>query len=443
MNVLLAALLLQAEGIAAAYPGDEGIEKDPRVLFVEDFESGDLRETASRWGDVAHLENLAHAAEIPPGSPGRRSLHISRNGHLYTHTKGVERLHARFYVRFHPKTGYVHHFVHLNAHRLPLPSPGGTAGIRPSGGDRFSTGIEPWGEWGKHPAPGIWHFYSYWHEMKGGRDGKYWGNHFEAPQPEPIQPGRWYCVEAMIQANRPGEADGGQAFWIDGRPVGSFTGIRWRTDAAVLPNTFWLLYYITENAARQNRDTATDRVYEVWFDDIVLATSYIGPVSGTPKAGKKAAVPGRSALQAPPPPPDPAVPPVYSQNFESGPGPFRNQEVRDGALLLSPKGVETWNAWSVPAGPATELRFRVRPLDEVGDLTVQIWSDRLKDNVRWRVTGLRKGEWREVALPVAALRLGWAMDGAAFEGSAFNNVRFFFQGGPETRVLLDDLEVRK
>ena len=72
----------------------------------------------------------------------------------------------------HPKTGYIHHFVHLNADRAPTPWPKGTAGLKPAGDQLFTTGIEPWGQWGKAPAPGVWHFYSYWQEMKGDGGGK-------------------------------------------------------------------------------------------------------------------------------------------------------------------------------------------------------------------------------------------------------------------------------
>jgi hypothetical protein len=32
-------------GLAAQYPGDEGIERDPRVLFVDDFETGTVNES--------------------------------------------------------------------------------------------------------------------------------------------------------------------------------------------------------------------------------------------------------------------------------------------------------------------------------------------------------------------------------------------------------------
>jgi len=197
-------------GLAAKYPGDEGIERDPRVLFVEDFETGNVQEISARWGDVSQAANMDLPADIHTNSPGRRSLHISKNGHLYTHTKGVDQMFARFYVKFHPQTGYIHHFVHLLADRVPTGWPRGGAGKKPAGDQGFSTGIEPWGQWGKVPPPGVWHFYSYWHEMKPDGLGHYWGNFFDAPQ-EPIQPGRWYCVEAMVKCNsRPEAADGEQ-----------------------------------------------------------------------------------------------------------------------------------------------------------------------------------------------------------------------------------------
>jgi len=289
--------ILSQSGLAARYPGDEGIEKDPRVLFVEDFETGTVKEIADRWGNVAHPENLELVEDVHGASPGRRSLHIARNGHLYTHLRGVDVLHARFYVKFHPRTGYLHHFVHLIADRTPTPWPKGGAGRRPAGDQGFSTGIEPWGMWGKVPPPGAWHFYSYWHEMKPDGRGNYWGNFFDPPEPARIEPGRWYCVEARLRANSsPEAADGEQAFWVDGKPAGEFKGIRWRTTDRLKINTFWLLYYVTEQAARHNNDTDPGRVPEVWFDDIVLATEYIGPVQGRPRGGKKAAEPSRSAL---------------------------------------------------------------------------------------------------------------------------------------------------
>jgi len=437
-------LLLQQAGIAAQYPGDEGIEKDPRVMFVEDFETGTVRETGSRWGEVSHADNMDLSADVPAGSPGLRSLHIAKNGHLYTHTKGVDTMFARFYVKFHEKTGYIHHFVHLNADAAPTPWPKGTAGIKPAGDQGFTTGIEPWGQWGKSPAPGVWHFYSYWHEMKGDGAGKYWGNFFDAPRAEPIAPGRWYCVEAMLKANStPEAADGEQAFWVDGAKVGEFKGLRWRTSDALKVNTFWLLYYITDQSARHNNDTATDRVYEVWFDDIVLATEYIGPVQGAPKSGKKAATPGRSALHAGPAAASRASRSIYSENFDAGPGKFKGGEAADGALAVPPKGVSAWGGWSTTVGETTSVKFRLKPLADLEQLSVLIWSDKLKDNARFYVTGFKKGEWKTVEFRGVEARAGWAMDGPSLAGAALNNITLLFEGPADARVLLDDFEVRE
>jgi hypothetical protein len=441
---MIALLLLLQQGIAGQYPGDEGIERDPRVLFVEDFETGTVRETGSRWGEVSKADNMDLSADVPAGSPGVRSLHIAKNGHLYTHTKGVDALFARFYVKFHPKTGYIHHFVHLHADAAPTPWPKGTAGLRPAGDQGFSTGIEPWGQWGKAPAPGVWHFYSYWHEMKGDGAGKYWGNFFDPPKADPIQPGRWYCIEAMLKANTaPDASDGEQAFWVDGVKVGEFKGIRWRTSDALKVNTFWLLYYITDQSARHNNDTATDRVYEVWFDDVVLATEYVGPVQGTPKSGKRVATPGRSALQSGPVPPVKASRVVYSETFEAGPGKFTGGEARDGALSIPPKGVSAWGGWSVPVRETTSIRFRLKPLADLEQVSILIWSDKLKDNARYYATGFKKGEWKTVEVRGVDARAGWAMAGSSLAGATLNNITLHFEGTADARLLLDDFEVRE
>jgi hypothetical protein len=443
MIALVLALALQEAGIAASYPGDEGIEKDPRVLFVEDFETGDLKEIGARWGQISHAEAMDLSADIPAGSPGRRSLHIAKNGHLFTHTKGVDTLFARFYVKFHPKTGYIHHFVHLIADGAPTPWPKGHAGLKPAGEQLFTTGIEPWGRWGKSAAPGVWHFYSYWQEMRGDGSGKYWGNFFDPAQPEAIEPGRWYCVEAMLKANSaPEAADGEQAFWIDGRKVGEFKGFRWRSSDKLKVNTFWLLYYITEQSAKQNNDTDPDRMYEVWFDDIVLAREYVGPVQGTPKSGKKAATPGRSALGAGTAPPSPGKL-VYSEKFDNGAGAFKGGEPVEGALSFPAKGVEAWNAWSLTVRESTSIRFRIKPLSDLDQVSLLIWSDKLKDNARYYVTGLKKGEWKTVEFRGVEARTGWAMDGPSLDGCVMNNIRMLFEGPSDARVLLDDFEVRE
>src|SRR5262249_25058793 len=92
-------------GIAANYPGDRGIEKSPRVIFVEDFEEPSTNELKKRWESVQGPETISLSHDVPPGSAGKRSLlmtHVGGKGtgaHLYRRLPpGHDKLHARFYV---------------------------------------------------------------------------------------------------------------------------------------------------------------------------------------------------------------------------------------------------------------------------------------------------------------------------------------------------------
>ena len=253
-------------GLAAKYPGDVGLAHDARVLFAEDFESGTLAELTKRWTETSNKDGkvLALSPDAPPGSVGKRSLQMTATlgensgGHLYQRLpRGVEKLHARFYVKFAEDAGYEHHFVSLGGYNPPTNWPQGGAGERPRGDDRIYIGIEPHGHYGRVPPPGGWSFYSYWPEMKISADGKYWGNAMSTETPLAVPRGRWQCVEVMAKLNSaPDKADGELALWLDGRkamhiaqgtprgqwsgmgfqlpPQGGepFEGFRWRTNDA-------------------------------------------------------------------------------------------------------------------------------------------------------------------------------------------------------------------
>jgi hypothetical protein len=302
------------DGLAARYAGDRGIGGDPRVLFADDFETGTLRDLGRRWTEVSDKDGkvMAFAPGGPAGTGGRRCLEVTATpggntgGHLYKQLpREVDRLFARFYVKFPEDAGYVHHFVTLGGYRPPTPYPQGGAGSRPRGDDRLSVGIEPSGRDGRLTAPGAWNFYTYWHEMKQSADGRYWGNAISPEAPLVVPRDRWQCVEVMVKLNSaPDEADGELALWLDGKPAlhvargtrrgpwtglgfrlpkeGSepFEGFRWRTNADLRLNFFWLLHYVTEGGARRNRQADPLRRNRVWFDDVVVATEYVGPVQG-------------------------------------------------------------------------------------------------------------------------------------------------------------------
>ena len=83
----------------------------------------------------------------------------------------------------------------------------------------------------------------------------------------------------MKANSTPAQADGEQAFWLNGKLTGHFKGIRWRTSNELKFNSLWLQYYVSENTAEHNRDPEPgDRAYEIWFDDIVVSTTYVGPI---------------------------------------------------------------------------------------------------------------------------------------------------------------------
>jgi len=295
------------QGLAARYPGDAGIERDPDVLFVERFDGDSVQEIARRWDAVDGQSIMSLTADVPVGSADKTSLLMTHvggegtGGQFYRRLlPGHEQVYARFYVKFAADCEPIHHFgTHLGGFNPPTPWPQGGAGTRPDGDKRFTTGVEPYGDdW-------HWDFYTYWQGMHVHGDGKYWGTPFLADVPtQPVAKDRWICVEMMVKMNAAeGErSDGEQAFWIDGQlwrvqdqivshigpgfPRGrwtggwwhpdrdsstAFEGFRWRTTDELAVNYIWAYLYITK--AREGR------VSKVWFDNIVVARKYIGPLA--------------------------------------------------------------------------------------------------------------------------------------------------------------------
>jgi hypothetical protein len=246
-------------------------------VFTENFENFDT----TRWSNIKDSQTVQ---VVPLGRNGglraqvAATLDKDTGGYLYKMLKpGLETAYLRFYVKFEAEHGYIHHFVKLIGYNPPTPWPQGHAGEKPTGKDFFSAGIEPWGNWGKLPPPGAWHFYTYHAAMNRAPDGKYWGNDYNPDPPVPVVRDQWICVEVMVKCNAPDQADGEQALWIDGRLAGHWKGILWRSDPKLNVNGFAIESYVTEQAARHNQATSPRKTNRCWFDDIVLSRSYIGP----------------------------------------------------------------------------------------------------------------------------------------------------------------------
>ena len=117
------------------------------------------------------------------------------------------------------RAGFNHHFVSLGGDVNPTRYPLGRAGLRPD--NYWNTGIEPtastqYGGQTAIPAPGIWHFYTYWPEMRSWQSPSgvatndngtaYYGNSFEPKTPTPVPRGQWISVEIMVKMNDVGDS---------------------------------------------------------------------------------------------------------------------------------------------------------------------------------------------------------------------------------------------
>ncbi len=292
-------------GISENYPGDTGIENDPEIIFVEHFQENTLDDLFANWEEAKNPANIMFSNDVPSGSAGNQSFkvrHVGGDGtgaHLYRRLlPGYDQLHIRFYVKFDTNCGPIHHFFHAGGYNPSTPWPQGGAGEKPVGNERFTTGVEPFGNY----DPWRWDFYSYWMEMHICPDDNYWGNYFINDPELSAEKGEWICLELMMKVNDPvTERNGEMALWIDGQlqykdgqctswlgegfpnggwvwdhftpdPAGDpFEGFRWRSDEELNINFIWLLVYITK--------ADEGHVSEVWYDQVVVANEYIGPIT--------------------------------------------------------------------------------------------------------------------------------------------------------------------
>jgi hypothetical protein len=290
-------------GIAARYPLDREIARDPAVLFHDDFEpAGHPRE---RWDMAYHDEQIRVVdAAAGGGDPadvhgGARSLQFTvprqdkelANALVKRLTPGDQRGRAghdvvflRYYSKFDPgfdQTGSSHNGAMLAAFSPGLPY--ATPGIRADGRNKFAASLECWRENAAAPPPGGLNVYVYHPGQR-----SQWGDHLFpsgtvlpnsadrpdygpafVPRPDHTPPlGRWHCHELMLQANTPGRRDGRIAFWVDGKLAADFPNLHLRDDADLKISHAELGLHIGSNRVRENKK---------WYDDVVIATAYIGP----------------------------------------------------------------------------------------------------------------------------------------------------------------------
>jgi hypothetical protein len=291
--------LPEGDGIAAKYPGDAGIEEDPAVVLADDFEGfeDDLVATepvgqkGMKWDVAWHQVRITRdPANVHSGRLAVEMRHEEPMSHGLSRDfeDGFDTLFVRYYLKFHPQFPGCHHTgmgMWAGAPGIILAS--GTdhsaTGVKPDGRSHFTARLDtspPWTPY-SDASPGRANMYSY-HMDQGRRYGDLFfpsgeiyppenrallGEGFVARDDFQAERGRWYCYEFMLAANTPGERDGRIAFWVDGRLTGDFAGLRYRSDPALKINHVVLGTY---SSSRHDNKV-------MWYDDVVVATSYIGP----------------------------------------------------------------------------------------------------------------------------------------------------------------------
>lgn len=295
--------LPEGDGIAAAYPGDRGIEEDPAVVFADGFETveGDRLTTGhrkaqpsewnNRWDSSWHTVRITKDPEnVHSGSKAVEITHEQPMSHGVDKQfdEGFDTLYVRYYMKYHKEFPGCHHTGMSMWACAPgvvrgSGTPTSATGRRPDGENHFLVSLDASRPRRRSatPPPGPMNIYCY-HMDQGRRYGDIFfpsgrvyppeneallGEGFVARPDLVAERGRWYCYELMVKVNTPGKRDGRVAFWVDGKLAGDFSNLRFRRVAGLKIN------YVVLGSYSSRRD-ANKTLY---YDDVVIATSYIGP----------------------------------------------------------------------------------------------------------------------------------------------------------------------
>jgi hypothetical protein len=275
------ALAVADDGLAAKYLKDAGIGKDNAVLFHDDFEGETV---GGAWDEVTRRKGRGATDTADPVASetdkdiarGKRSARVQlrKDGHEdATFVKHLKPGHDELFMRYGQDYGYHGHggggFM-ADAGKGEFKG----AGKAPDGDKHFWATLEPIGPRTGADPPGAIIFYAYWWKMKADGRGNHWGNWFEPKVVQVPKREAWVCVEWRVKANAAGKADGELDCWVDSKKAGEFRNIEWRSADALKVNKVQLSLWL-EPAGYAKAGGGTTRT--VWYDDVMVATRYIGP----------------------------------------------------------------------------------------------------------------------------------------------------------------------
>jgi hypothetical protein len=274
-------------GIAASYPSDANIQSHPNVIFADDFESySSASQLTSRWSNFYQASYTRISTDSGSVYAGSKSLEFTlpvtnseiANGLSKKLSQGEDAMFIRVYTKF--ETGFG---VGGQGHNGPVIKANFQRnGIVPNGRD-FFLGVLENSIYLDEADPGYTNVYIYHPEQRSqwgdhwypdgmvipyGSTPGYFGPHFVAMPNFIPQTNRWYSYEMMIKANTLGQRDGRVAVWIDGNLIADFQNVRLRDVSTLKMDEFELTLHC-QSSIRSNKK---------WYDNVVVARSYIGPM---------------------------------------------------------------------------------------------------------------------------------------------------------------------
>ena len=286
-------------GIAKNYPNDAGIESDPQVVYADNFESYNSISgltSNGRWNEAYHIQNIRLATEPENYFHGTKAIEFkvpqTNNEVSNTLLKYIEPTQDIIFIRFYAKfdvgfnvSGSSHNGSTISSSYWE--GPGGGPGIPADGYNKFLVSGEAWRDLNSAPNPGSLNAYVYHPEQR-----DIWGDHFFPTgrvlpfdylpgdfgpyfisRPEVVpELGSWYAYEIMVKANTPGERDGRIAFWLDGELIADWLNIRLRDTTDLKVDRVSIDLHVKNN---------TLGIAKKYYDNVVIATSYIGPMEST------------------------------------------------------------------------------------------------------------------------------------------------------------------
>lgn len=298
-----------AGSLASQYPGDVGMENDPAVVWMENFEEADVGALVNRYED-AKSGGISLDGDVSSASSGTKSgkftASVSENAaDLFKKLpSGNTELFVRYYAKYQGGVQWHHTGVWVGGYNPASNYPSPQAGLKPNGDDRFSVSIEPI-EPGPNPRLDT---YNYWMKMHSWMDQPsgntaYYGNSVIHEPSFTVSDDAWMCIEIHIKLNPDPSSSAGAELhvWRENAQIAGFTDSspvgywikdkfcpentvgtectdykpqnptlvpldnQFRSVAGLDLNAFWPQNYITEGPEGS-----------VWYDDMVIATTRVG-----------------------------------------------------------------------------------------------------------------------------------------------------------------------